>query len=37
MRIGDLRDVSSNYWELNHKVTKALEQYAVALSSSTAH
>lgn len=28
-RLGDLRDVATNYQELNKKVTKALEPYAV--------
>ena len=35
MRMEDLRDVAVNYGELNRKLTKALEQYAVALSSPT--
>ena len=34
-RLGDLRDVSQNYPELNKKLSKALEQYSVEASSST--
>lgn len=34
-RLGDLRDVSMNYPELNKKVTKALDQYSVIPSSPT--